>query len=803
MWPSVCCGLADPMASSGLTTMDVGVFLREDAQETAQAPVKVDGDEFESVLLDAMRAASASGVGGAQWSMVRVDLGGRNGFQATAAAEDVGDVDVVESVLCSVVRKQFKVGDDVLSGALEKAVRKRVDATALPVLIFANVDACGDAAVVQLVLQVLGELSVAATCARRLVVTSAAPIVLPSGVSMAWTHRLTAPHSPPSVVAVSRPQPVSSSMTAARSSSTATSASSSAQVSARGSRKTFRVRERGSMASLEKYLLQHAHSDLALTESASSLASSMDSVTVPASAPRSPADIDPAGLLQRADALAARLVGDVEDDGGTRVRVFGAHHAVWYRKELPVSSGESLGPEFVNLLMPKYYGPSADTFHRTVSTLSVDASSRETLVVSQASGSGKTKLAYVMAQRSPDPIPTVLVRVTCDQEFADPWAALVRVIDSIHARPDWTAEDKDEQCRKQVGVLLGCYALWARVVAVAIARVARERRTALSKQDMAVALLLAVRNGNGDAAVRDLYLVAAHDGRTIEDDDVWVRAHFSALRNELEARQLCLFVDEAQFCKGVRQGRFLSRGDPGNPADLFHAVATSANGLAGNARIVFCGTDPRMHVHVGSVSGAQGGPEPFSVTTHITADMMAESLAEYLHVDADSVLRNRELRALLDELEGRASNFFGTGWKCIVRAFRELGAPPLDVTARGRETLRVLATALAAAVVSRQRSMQNVVNTFFERAERTAVDAVLDAVLWRGGILPLTSGRWPDQIVESGLAIVPRNAVAIDLSAEPLLHAELTSRLTDPTELREATRFHLLLSVRRSWLPAL
>jgi hypothetical protein len=86
------------------------------------------------------------------------------------------------------------------------------------------------------------------------------------------------------------------------------------------------------------------------------------------------------------------------------------------------------------------------------------------------------------------------------------------------------------------------------------------------------------------------------------------------------------------------------------------------------------------------------------------------------------------------------------------------------------------------------------VDTFIADAENEA-NAVLDAVLWDGGLLPMSSGSWPDKMIDSGLAIIPSGAVAIDLAAEPLLHAELTNRLRDASVLRDVKGYGKWLRV--------
>jgi hypothetical protein len=59
------------------------------------------------------------------------------------------------------------------------------------------------------------------------------------------------------------------------------------------------------------------------------------------------------------------------------------------------------------------------------------------------------------------------------------------------------------------------------------------------------------------------------------------------------------------------------------------------------------------------VNTAQGGPRAFSLSTHVTADMMVESLVRHLEVSETNLKADEEDIRLLGRLEGRAAHFFG------------------------------------------------------------------------------------------------------------------------------------------------
>jgi hypothetical protein len=188
---------------------------------------------------------------------------------------------------------------------------------------------------------------------------------------------------------------------------------------------------------------------------------------------------------------------------------------------------------------------------------------------------------------------------------------------------------------------------------------------------------------------------------------------------------VCLFIDEAQFCKGMFQGLFLTRVSP-STTDLFHALFTSASCLASQAHVVFCGTHPNMHRIVREVSAAQGGPSSFSLVTYITSDMMVESMARYLRLSASELEADEGVMDSLRKLEGRAANFFGDGWAKIQAKLSEASSVATP-------TITLVREALGAAVVELEGSFVDVVDGFCKGATEEVVHQVLDAVLsWRG-----------------------------------------------------------------------
>jgi hypothetical protein len=520
---------------------------------------------------------------------------------------------------------------------------------------------------------------------------------------------------------------------------------------------------------------------------------------VPTQAPATPAAavayddrLDPKDLRRLADEVAGRLVSDVvasnsaSNNANVLRRVLGPNYVARYREPVPVSTGENAHGDFVALLMP-YYGSAAAAYHGALKGLVVrSGSADETLVVAQASGSGKTKLAYAEVQR-PDGVPTVLVRVTVGEGFAKPWKELVKVLEEIMKLENESVQVKDRMSRDQVMLLLGCYVLWARAMAKALDRAAAAKP--LSNRDKAVALVLAVRNGSGDNAVLALYLAGSRDPSALLLADPCSGA--TALAKELGCTDVSLFIDEAQFCKGKLEGYFRKVAAPAEPTDLFHALASAGGTIASTARVVLCGTHPHMYQLVREVSGAQGGPEAFSVSTHITSDAMVDSLVHYLHVSKDDLTADKVLMKDLKRLEGRAAHFFGKGWEKI--------QGELEKAASETKTVDCVKQVLTEVVKTREADMANVVRTFVAKAPTDVKDEVLDAVLWEGGVLAKTAGGWPDAFVVSGLAVVQQDAVAISFANEPTLHHALTKELAQPEPLKTGKGFGAFLrSVVRS-----
>jgi hypothetical protein len=255
-----------------------------------------------------------------------------------------------------------------------------------------------------------------------------------------------------------------------------------------------------------------------------------------------------------------------------------------------------------------------------------------------------------------------------------------------------------------------------------------------------------------------------------------------AFEEEMDGSDVSLFIDEAQFCKGKFQGLFLTHCAPRRRTDLFHALATSAGSLTSGARVVFCGTHPRMYV-LREVNTAQGGPTAFSLSTHVSADMMVESLVRHLEVSEADLRADKEVIRLLGWLEGRAAHFFGDGWSAIRTRLKD--------TTSDESTVACVKEALRIATQKRVAVMTRVWKAFVKLAPQDMQNAVLDAVLWSGGVLKKKPHEaWPDALIQSGLAVVPSDdAVAIDLASEPLLHERLLESLAAPKPLQEATGF--------------
>jgi len=461
-----------------------------------------------------------------------------------------------------------------------------------------------------------------------------------------------------------------------------------------------------------------------------------------------------------------------------------------------VSSGEG-GSLLVPLLQLPVYGEVKTLCKDALSMARCDASGSagQVLVLAQASGTGKTKVFYLWALEGRI---VILIRTTTTKDGlpSKPWLCLEQCLNQL-SDPD--SSTKDARARNLVRRLFGCYVLWARTVLRAFLQECRERGVAATSCDIAVSVLLAVRNGLGDMAVHELFkaaVVCSLGGRSLS----WTDAHARALSADAGQSAMPIFaVDEAHILHGAHKGTFLhSARESGArvPADLFHGMARCCDELVGEGIIAaMAGTDPHLPEYVGEVSTAQGGFCVLPITTHITTANMQDSLRNCLRRE---LVFTEEIVASLRLLEGRAANFFGGGLHSVIRAIARCE--------HGADVTPVVAKTLRAAVQKRADVFDRVVSVFLTAVEhtrgadlaRSVQNRVLRAVLWNDASLAKEGSQWDTNLVASGLAATDDAVATLDLGSEPLLLEALWKTLTDASKLRNGTGYAAFLRDRVS-----
>jgi hypothetical protein len=139
------------------------------------------------------------------------------------------------------------------------------------------------------------------------------------------------------------------------------------------------------------------------------------------------------------------------------------------KQPLPLSLLDSRGrpiPQLATELMP-YAGKGPEQFHNDlVAATSFRDQQRNVVVVTQASGSGKSRLAY--AEGMTESL-VVFVRIAMQgDKLAPPWKAYVDLVDSY--RHGGTAMDTDaklglaQHALSAMQLLIACYARWVLLV---------------------------------------------------------------------------------------------------------------------------------------------------------------------------------------------------------------------------------------------------------------------------------------------------------------------------------------------------
>jgi hypothetical protein len=382
-------------------------------------------------------------------------------------------------------------------------------------------------------------------------------------------------------------------------------------------------------------------------------------------------------------------------------------------------------------------------------------------VAAQASGSGKTKLAFMVGL---DAMPTVIIRIGDVKPLLPPWIALDNDVRLWVADPSVPIEVKRGRMRLMLEALVYAYIEWTILVVEAfVRRVPQQEFSGFPGTDRRASLrqvvLLANRNRAGDDGVAFLVesrlagLSLLSDASSLSRVQAAIMAYQANLRKRWNAvaiaavgepETLHVNFDEAQALLGRWTGLFVSRAADNNVVAV-SAMQSETEGIerartesdARRARdglyglleiastmhgyhVSMCGTHPDLIDRVVAYSRLNREDSELPVvpvTTCITTEDMRASLMTHLRglgpmPDLDSVTA---------DLRGRPVFFFRYGWENIVKALKEYevesetgGAVRLVHRALGDRVplYHVVKSALQAASVTSRRCAKEAVRHF-------------------------------------------------------------------------------------------
>lgn len=427
------------------------------------------------------------------------------------------------------------------------------------------------------------------------------------------------------------------------------------------------------------------------------------------------------------------------------------------------------------------------------------AQQRRVVAVVQASGSGKTRLAYADGQEGRL---VVIARVWKQgpDRFTPAWAHYSNLASHwASAMPHLQDDDRRHVSDGALDAMRLLAACHIRFVAEVLTRV-RESLPALptaatdeSALLLREAALRCLRNGKGDDAVGDLFV---HQLRTVVDvtslakapDSVLAQADMPVARinsaavdaycasANLQLRSLlwpgadvCLWWDEAHaLINGPAVFEPLTHlraahatvGSAPQLQDTFYGLTAVCASLTDKYHWLqsLCGTwmDLVTRVDLPDISPLRGRVTSVFHASYITVDDMLETLRHYLAIDLDL---EAALRPLLAPLVGRPIFFFTDFMTSLwgqLQAARPSTAEALRAT---------LAAAAAAAVVEARRRLWDILERMWGRAttpyvlrcgmsSRSLCVELYAALRMHGGRLELTSGAGADAL-QAGLLVLP------------------------------------------------
>lgn len=416
------------------------------------------------------------------------------------------------------------------------------------------------------------------------------------------------------------------------------------------------------------------------------------------------------------------------------------------------------------------------------------------LAVAQASGSGKTKLAFSTGMKH---ALVIVIRVAKRGDtFSEPFRYLIHnCLEPLAALRKSLPEAEQPRVHDAavdfVRVLEGAYVEWVRLQLAAL----KDARPDVTNEDMRLTALRCVRNGKGDAGVLAVLehalkstlsasMLTAASGQTAmiaEHNAVeeWLSEIHGKLRKILPGVPIMVSFDEVAATLGKVEGAFASLSSRTFDRDLFCGVTCAMKSMDVWVQSM-CGTyfDIIEKAGVDNLSPLRGQVTSFTTLPLFTEEMMMASLETYLDLGD---MHTETLRKILREIRGRPIHFFNTFWSNVVArlTFSQ------GVMWSPDQLQAVLEESAREAVKRAQDSFRNILRELWTPIVSGESNVLLAdlciglylAVKMRSGKLELL-GHESDTLMKRGILNIEPRAKVADLSAEPALVVAL-ERLGD------------------------
>ena len=520
-------------------------------------------------------------------------------------------------------------------------------------------------------------------------------------------------------------------------------------------------------------------------------------------------------VVKEADATAATILKDMALSADTEKQRAASGLGQWLRKAIPVSTLDVAGSGAQPILADEYlpYIGGCKEFLDALDLNTVREQDKwPVLAAVQASGSGKTRLAYKAGEHGWF---VVLIRLWKQQagcltaawnafaELAREWA-LVRT--KLGAADQRTVS---QYAMAAIRLVVACYVEWAVAVIEAVDRqFSSDTDTDVRAQQLREAALRCLRNGRGDDAVGRLYQArlsglrsrAPLSGTAVDAiDRPGVVALCARLNERLRAvlgadARILVWYDEIHALFDTPKvfmtlSAFQGSAPPSGPQTCFYGAMALMASLSDDFkwRQAMCGTwlDIWTQARVPVLSPLHGRVVPVFHASRIGVDDMLEVLQTYFSFENKTVI---ELRSLLDVVRGRPTFFFD---KVFARFWARLdgrwgkASTAMDgdvwhAYAIDAVQLGIKAAQMAYLAVVRELWTEQPVPLPDGRSTTSLCAELYAAARMGGGQLDMTSGEATALALRYGLLALPvafgsSAQTVIELGAEPVMRYAVES----------------------------